>query len=87
MSGEFGDEGGKEIRGGGAGGGELGFQLVDQGHQLIHFGDDPALFHEGGDGNPNLFKDSKVDVLLGRCRSELLEVFLRSAHEIFKVAH
>ena len=35
---EFGDEGGEEVRGGGAGGGELRFQLVHQGHQLIHFG-------------------------------------------------
>jgi len=35
---EFGDEGFEEVRGGGAGGGELRFQLVYQGHQLIHFG-------------------------------------------------
>ena len=48
LSGEFGDEGGEEIRGGGAGGGELGLQLVNQGHQLIYFGDDTALFRERG---------------------------------------
>ena len=44
---EFGDEGGEEVGGGGAGGGELRFQRVHQGHQLIHFGHDPALFGEG----------------------------------------
>lgn len=44
--GEFGDEGGEEVRGGGAGGGELRLQLVHQGHQLIHFGHDPGLFGE-----------------------------------------
>jgi hypothetical protein len=45
--GEFGDEGGEEVRGGGAGSGELRFQRVHQGHQLLHFGHDPALFGEG----------------------------------------
>ncbi|MDB6151086.1 MAG: hypothetical protein JWQ44_2534 [Chthoniobacter sp.] len=49
--GEFGDEGGEEVRGGGAGGGELRFQRVHQGHQLPHFGHDPALFGEGWDGD------------------------------------
>lgn len=44
---EFGDEGGEEVRGGGAGGGELLLQRVHQGHQLLHFGHDPALFGEG----------------------------------------
>ena len=47
LSDEFGDEGGEEVRGGGAGGGELRFQRVHQGHQLLHFGHDPALFGEG----------------------------------------
>ena len=42
--GEFGDEGGEEVRGGGAGGGELRFQRVHQGHQLLHFGHDSAWF-------------------------------------------
>jgi hypothetical protein len=55
LSGEFGDEGGEEVRSGGAGGGELVLQLVDQGHQLIHFGHDPALFGEGGMGSGRLF--------------------------------
>ena len=36
-----------QLRGSGAGGGELRFQLVHQGHQLIDFGHDPALFGEG----------------------------------------
>lgn len=34
----------------GLGGGELGFQLVAEGQQFIHFGDDPVLFGEGWDG-------------------------------------
>ena len=61
LSGEFGDEGGEEVRCGGAGGGELGLQLVDQGHQLIHFGDDTALFGEGGDWNLTVPNLSHVD--------------------------
>jgi len=48
---DFGDEGGEEVRGGGAGGGELRFQRVHQGHQLLHFGHDPALFAEGWEWN------------------------------------
>ncbi len=51
LSGELGDEGGEEVRGSGAGGGELGFQLVNLGHQLIDFGHDAALFGEGGEWN------------------------------------
>ena len=47
---EFGDEGGEEVGGDGAPGGELGFQGVHQGHQLLHFGHDPALFGEGREG-------------------------------------
>ena len=43
------DEGGEELLTGGAGGGELRFQLVHQGHQLIHFRHDPALFGKGGE--------------------------------------
>ena len=48
---EFGDEGGEEVRGGGAGCGELRFQRVHQGHQLLHFGHEPALFGEGWERN------------------------------------
>jgi hypothetical protein len=43
-SSEFGNEGEEEVRCGGAEGGELRFQRVRQGHQLIHFGHDRALF-------------------------------------------
>ena len=32
--------------GGGAGGGEQRFQRVHQGHQLLHFAHDPAMFGE-----------------------------------------
>jgi hypothetical protein len=49
--GKFGDDCFHEFFGGGAEGGELRFQLVHQGHQLFHFGHDPALFGEGGRGN------------------------------------
>lgn len=45
---EFGDEGREEVGGGGAGGGNLRFQGVHQGHHLLHFGKDPALLGEGG---------------------------------------
>ena len=51
LSGELSDESGKEVRGGSAGGGELRFQRVHQGQQMLHFGHDPALFGEGWDGN------------------------------------
>lgn len=44
--GEFGDQGFEEVLGSGAGSGEVGFQLVDQGHELIDFGDYSALFGE-----------------------------------------
>ncbi len=44
--GEFIDDGGKDVGGGGAGGGELRFHRVDQGHQLLHLRHDPALFGE-----------------------------------------
>ena len=47
VSSEFGDEGGEEVGGGGAGGGELRFQRVHQGHQLLHFRQDPGLFGKG----------------------------------------
>lgn len=42
--GEFSDEGFEEYFGGGSGFDELGFQIIHQGHQLIYFCDDPALF-------------------------------------------
>ena len=50
---QFRHEGVEEVGGGGAGGGEAGFPLVHQGHQVIDFGDDPPLFGDpqsvGGD--------------------------------------
>ena len=39
---------GKELFGSGAGGGELGFQRVNQGHQLLHFGYDTLMLGKGG---------------------------------------
>ena len=56
LYGEFGDEGGKEERGGGAGGGELRFQRVHQRHQLIHFGHGQFGLIHGFIGPPYLSK-------------------------------
>lgn len=36
----------------GSGGGELGFQLVTQGHEFIHFADDGMLSGEGVEWTP-----------------------------------
>lgn len=60
---EFGDEGGEEVGGGGAGGSKLRFQRVDQGHQLLHFRHDPALFGEGWDSYRHLREDALIQVL------------------------
>lgn len=46
-SSQFRDEGGEEFLPSGAGGGELLLQRVNQGHQLLHFGHDPALIGGG----------------------------------------
>ena len=46
----FSEERVEEGVGFGLGGGELGFQLVAEGHQFIHFGDDAVLFGESGKG-------------------------------------
>ena len=40
---QFGDEGGAEVRGGGAGSGELRLQRVHQGHRMARFVHDLAL--------------------------------------------
>lgn len=45
--GQFGYHRGQQLFTGGAGSGELHFQRVHQGHQLLHLGHDPALFGEG----------------------------------------
>ncbi len=46
----FSEEGVEEVVGVGLGGGELGVQLVAEGHQFIHFGDDAVLFGERWEG-------------------------------------
>ncbi len=51
LGGQFPDQGGHEVVGNGAGGDELAFQFVDQGHEFVHLGDDAALFSEGWEGN------------------------------------
>ena len=37
----------------GLGSGELGFELVAQGHQCVHLDDDAVLLGEGREGNQN----------------------------------
>lgn len=44
LGGELDDEGVEEVRGGGAGGRELGVQRIHQGHQLVHLRYDATLF-------------------------------------------
>jgi len=46
----FGEEGVEEIVGFGLGGGELGFQLVAEGHEFFDFGNDAVWFGEGWQG-------------------------------------
>jgi hypothetical protein len=46
----------EEFRSGATGSGELLFQLVDQRHQLIDLGHDPAFFGERRDGNEKLLQ-------------------------------
>jgi hypothetical protein len=48
--GELGDYRGHELFAGVVRGGALGFELVDDGHELVHLRDDAALLGEGGDG-------------------------------------
>lgn len=57
---EFSDEGFHEFCGSVTGVSELRFQLVHQGHQLIHLKHDPALFGERWDGNRRLLNHSDV---------------------------
>jgi len=47
VRGQLGHESFEKALGNGAAGGELRFQLVHQGHQLIHLGHDPAAWGEG----------------------------------------
>ena len=63
----------EESRGSGAGGGELRFQQVREGHQLIHFGHDPALFGEGWERNGQTFQLGSFDSLGGYSSSVLVE--------------
>jgi len=74
--GEFGDEGGEEVRGGGAGGGELRFQGVHQGHQLLHFGHDPSLFGEGWQGNRDKHRSSQSQILVADTVRESLRLVI-----------
>ena len=74
--GEFGDEGGEEVRGGGAGGGELRFQRVHQGHKLLHFSHDPALFGEGWDGNRDKHHSSQSQILVADTVRESLRLVI-----------
>ena len=60
--GEFGDEGFEKVRGGGAGGDEVRFQLVHQAHQLIHLGHDPALFGEGWNWNCEVLQELRLQL-------------------------
>ena len=73
---EFGDEGGEEVRGGGAGGGELRFQRVHQGHQLLHFGHDPVLFFKGWQGNRDKHHSSQSQILVADTVSESLRLVI-----------
>ena len=57
---EFGHDGLHEVRSRGARGDDLSVQLVHQGHQLLHFGHDPALFGEGWHWNRRLLDHSNV---------------------------
>ena len=43
--------------------GELRFQLVAQRHQVIHFGDDPALFGDWREANSDCLEVPKQEVL------------------------
>ena len=57
----FGEEGVAEVAGVGLGGGELGFQLVAEGHQLFDFGDDAVLFGGRQRGNVMFRSSSSLE--------------------------
>jgi hypothetical protein len=59
--------------GGGAGGDELRLPLVHEGHQLVHLGDDAALFGEGRKRDLTLGDMTLVDLPNARrCLSKAL---------------
>lgn len=67
-TGEFGNEGGEKVGGGGAGGGELRFQRVYQCHQLLYFCHDQALFGEGWEWCCKVSQRAQGDSRLSRAR-------------------
>ncbi len=79
---QLGDNGLHEINASSAGGSELRFHLVHQGHQLLHFGHDPALFGEGRDWNVELL-DHRLGQGLARCTHQNVvnQVLHRRARE------
>lgn len=62
--GQLGHGGREEVPGGVAGGSELRLKLVDEGHQLVHLGHDPALFGDGWDGYRELIYETQYEVLV-----------------------
>ena len=67
----------------GLGGGELGFEAVAEGHQLVDFSDDAVLFGERGDGDgqgEKVFR-KKFTGAMGRSLHEAKYFWLQSLHE------
>jgi hypothetical protein len=63
----LGHEASEEAVGGGAGGGELRLPPVNQGHQLVHLGDDAALLSERRKRDLTLGDMTLVDLPNARC--------------------
>ena len=67
------------------GGGELRFQPVAEGHQLIHFCNDAVLFGERWKWDQNRAQNFKVDVFLRCGWSEYKQVRFGRPKEILKI--